>query len=772
MQVLRLSLLSCPLFLAILAMRLILRRAPKWVCCALWGLLALRLVCPFSLESAWSLLPSQARVDQAIADMTRSYDRSAPEVALPGTAAPEDLASTDTDAQSPAAGQQAGGPGPAAPAQPTATGQGPAPRTGLLSTLWLCGAAGMLLYGAVSYIRLCRRVRTAVWWQKELWQCETVDAPFVLGLFRPRVYLPFYIDPVAAEQIVAHERAHIRRHDQLTKVFAWLLLSVYWFDPLVWAAYSLLCRDIELACDERVVRDMPREARQQYARALLNWGTGKPAVAACPLAFGEVGLKKRIKTVMRYKRPARWATALAAALIAAAGVGLLTSPVAEAVIPPETLQATQADGSGTDAPGVSTAEPGQDTVRAGPDPDAAPDPVPVLTIRPRAISPEEVKAIATAIFGNGAVYEDTGAPEDLRTQYEAAPETPEQEAVERVPCDWTFRPTYEGAPAGDTSIRARAELDGMPYVIQARNYVPPINVTAADIHSLDIDRISQAAVPDAPVESDELCARVNGWLEKAGLEYYAAAAVEQDGAVRVIARPLYDGVPLLPFNSDPLNGNGLLSGYDQTLDFRFSGAALINVHLENPMEMVSSQPVERLRSLQAALAAAGLEDDLAAPDWQFGYVPIPTGNGPLQLVPAYRLGAAGTDGTGEVIVDAVDGSLLADGRTGNETPGSTPTPAPEVMDLEVRWGADGPINYAEAGWFSLSAGQSIDLWVTWYPPIHAVPVWTVDDESVVSIEPSGDGIHCRCELAGASGTETVLHVKVNEMQADIRVLAA
>ncbi len=821
LQVLRLSLLAGPVLLAVLLMRYALRRAPKWLSCALWGLAALRLVCPFTLPSPLSLQPSEARLDQVVTDITRArIEYDTPGYGSPGyrwTEFVDGLADADanTDAAQPPEPVQPD----TSPVEPVTDAEtapqpaAPASWARPLSIAWLIGAGVMVLYGAVSYLRLRRRVRTAVRWKEDLWQCETVDAPFVLGVFRPRVYLPFYMDPAAAEQIVAHERAHIKRHDQITKVFAWLLLSVYWFHLPLWGAYILLCRDIELACDERVIRDMSDQARQRYARALLDWGVEKPGLAACPLAFGEVGLKERIKTVMRYKKPARWASALAVALIAASGVCLMTSPVAQAVgtgpnIPTEETdhladaqaaqeKLLQAAESAEQALAAAREEQEKLALAAAQAEREAPEAAPILTVRPRDVTADEAKTIAAAIFGDGPFYEDVGWTKqaltaaiewterylaearesgderaigevtarlaDLRRQYAAAPDE-----SERTPCDWTFRP-LDGSDY-DMAIRASASLDGGDYAIEVRNANWPDmpNMHSLFIVRLDDGRRYAASAAPTQTELDAAAERADGWLGKMGLENWAIVSAEAaDGGVIVTAQPSYNGVAQLPFDwwHDP--------PADQTLSFNFyADGTLLSALYSSPMEVVASQAQETLLSRSEALTKAGLEDSAAELDWRFCYTRVPDadGSGDYHLVPSYRAGYVSEDaGGGVVIVSAVDGSLIADTRpTGTQPPDATPTPAPEVADLAV---LNGDENYVEIGdRFSLPAGQSIDLYAAWYPQTPATPTWTVDDEAVVRITPDEDGVRCHCELVGQAGTETVLHVQVNEKQKDIRVI--
>lgn len=882
LRVVNLSVSAGYIILAVMVLRLALRRAPKWMSCALWALVALRLVCPFSLESALSLLPSGEAVGPAVLEM----EAAAPETVFIHTGF--EAVDRPANAALHAAAKQAR-PQERAEPQAAATAPAPARRASALPTLlsaasvvWLVGAAAMVLYGAGSYLRLRRRVRTAVLWKEDLWQCETVDAPFVLGIVKPRVYLPFYMDPVAAAQVIAHERAHIRRHDQITKVFAWLLLSAYWFDPLVWAAYALLCRDIELACDERVVRDMSTEARQRYARALLNWGVDKPNLAACPLAFGEVGLKERIKTVMKYKKPARWAALLAVALIAASGVCLLTSPMAEAVAPfaesaPFTASA-DAHGENTDsasAPAPAASGLYWDTpesqfvtnmvnVGLAPyvEPDETPEPFPILTVRPRAVTADEAKALAEAVFGDAPIYEYTEAQTKqelaetiagwerrlssidvvkeevtgdddeaarayieeftpLLEAYKAAYETATDE-IEPQPADWTFHPdsyySDQGwqAMGGTFSsvwdfIMVTSERDGLPYKLRAENYdgddpedknIRIYTVTVLPDGRNEVwDSLSSAA-PLSREAVDGLCAQARDILTAAGLDRYAVASADLS-AGRITALPVYGGKPLLQTSTVATNPDdpnyGGVNTLEEGVTFEFEGDRLYILTYDTPQDVVNSQDVDALLSLRDALAASDLSfmDSLR---WQLGYArtPIGDGTGDLTLVPAYVCASRSLPGC-SVAVSAVDGALLTGAvpteamfpaLIGGETPAgeaeapapegpgsadvpSTPIPVPQIKDLEVRWGVDGPINYVESGYFSLPAGQSIDLCAIWYPQvIFATPEWTVDDESIVTVQPDETGIQCHCEMVGASGTETVLHVRVNEKQEDIRITVA
>lgn len=299
------SLTASWLVLAVAAVRLLFRKTPKWILCLLWGLVALRLVCPVSLESTLSLVPSAEPLPPEIIDTAWPEIHSgipavdaAVNPVLEASLTPEGLTS----------------------ANPTQIW------SFLFSRVWVLGMGVMLLYTLVSYLLLKRRVCTAVPLEKGVKQSEFVDSPFVLGIYRPVIYLPFGLAEGDLAYVLAHERAHIRRHDHWWKPMGFLLLSVYWFNPVMWVAYILLCRDIEAACDEKVIRDLEPDGRRAYSTALLNCSVHRRRIAACPLAFGEAGVKARIQNVMNYKKPAFWMILTALLLSAGVAVCFLTDP--------------------------------------------------------------------------------------------------------------------------------------------------------------------------------------------------------------------------------------------------------------------------------------------------------------------------------------------------------------------------------------------------------------------------------------------------------------
>ena len=297
------------LILAVVVLRILLKRAPKRFRLLLWAAVGLRLVLPVSIESALSLIPSTQTLPEDV------MYAAAPELNT-GIAALNDAINPAFTA--------AFAPEPAASANPLQV------LLPVASVIWLAGAAAMLLWALVSWLRLRRRVADAVLLEGNVFESERVASPFVLGLIRPRIYLPFGLDEGAREQVLTHERAHIARGDHVIRPLGWLILAVYWYNPLVWLAYALFCRDIELACDERVIRRLPVSGRADYSQALLDLSRPHHGVGACPLAFGESAVKGRVKSVLTYKRPAFWLIMLAAVLCIGAAVCFLTDPKAEA----------------------------------------------------------------------------------------------------------------------------------------------------------------------------------------------------------------------------------------------------------------------------------------------------------------------------------------------------------------------------------------------------------------------------------------------------------
>ena len=306
LKLLNLSISASWLVLVVLVLRLVLKRAPKWVDVLLWGMVALRLMLPFSIESALSLIPSAETLSPEVVQ----FD---PAPTITSGVELIDNAVNPSLSESFAAA-------PLASVNPLYVW------TYLAGWVWLIGLAAMLLYALVSYLRLRRRVSASIPLRENIYVCDEVPSPFILGILRPRIYLPSALDEAQRGSVLSHERAHLARRDHWWKPLGFALLAVYWFNPLLWLAYTLLCRDIELACDERVLRGMDAGQVKDYSSALLACSVPRRMLAACPLAFGEVGVGARVKNALRYKKPAFWVVAASVAVCVVVAVCFLTNP--------------------------------------------------------------------------------------------------------------------------------------------------------------------------------------------------------------------------------------------------------------------------------------------------------------------------------------------------------------------------------------------------------------------------------------------------------------
>lgn len=315
LNIVNMSLSASWLMAAVLVVRIVIKKAPGWISVLLWGIVALRLLCPFSVESAFSLVPDSRRIpDTVLSDS--------------GFAGQEDPVPAGTVGNAPEAAARGERPlGGTAGSGYQAPGVSAGRHTEVLAAVWLGGAILLTGYSVWGYRRLRRQVRTAVRLRGNIFQSEHIHSAFVLGMILPKIYVPFQVDRQNLEYVILHEQAHIRRLDHLWKPLGFLLLAVHWFNPLVWFSYALLCRDIERACDEKVVRELGREQRADYSQALLACSVRRRSIAACPLAFGEVGVKGRVKSVLQYKKPAFWIVAAAVAACLAVAVCFLTDPV-------------------------------------------------------------------------------------------------------------------------------------------------------------------------------------------------------------------------------------------------------------------------------------------------------------------------------------------------------------------------------------------------------------------------------------------------------------
>ncbi len=308
LKLLNMSITASYFALGVMILRLVLKKAPKWIAVLLWGLVGLRLLIPFSIESKQSLIPNTEPIPSELLTATPSLEQ------MQSTIYASDYASIEAEY-----------PGlldttvatPTPPVRDFAT---------IAANIWILGMILMLGYFCFSYLRLHRKLREAVPLEGKLWLCDHIPSPFLLGFFRPRIYLPSDLAEEDLSFVIAHEEAHLKRKDHWWKPLAFLLLTVYWFNPVLWIAYLLLCRDIEFACDEKVMEILGNDSKKLYSQALLRCSSTKLPLSACPLAFGEGSVKKRISAILSYKKPAFWIVAASLVLSIMISLSFLTDP--------------------------------------------------------------------------------------------------------------------------------------------------------------------------------------------------------------------------------------------------------------------------------------------------------------------------------------------------------------------------------------------------------------------------------------------------------------
>lgn len=305
LKILNMSITATWLALAVIVLRLLLKKAPKFLTVILWGFVAVRLCFPFSVESVFSLIPSAEPIPESI------FFSQAPEVQS-GVPAIDNAVNTLPS-------------GPLAPIPEESVN----PMQVILfvaSVVWAAGIVAMLGYTLFSFLQIRKKVRESVRLKENIWICDSVDTPFILGIFYPQIYLPSAMDEQDMAYVIAHEQAHLKRRDHLWKPFGFLLLSVHWLNPVLWIAYVLLCRDIESACDEKVIQENGTGIKKAYSAALINCSVPRKSISACPLAFGEVAVKERVKGVLSYKKPAFWIILVAVTTLIITALCLLTNP--------------------------------------------------------------------------------------------------------------------------------------------------------------------------------------------------------------------------------------------------------------------------------------------------------------------------------------------------------------------------------------------------------------------------------------------------------------
>lgn len=306
LKLLNMSIAAGWLIVAVIVLRWLLGRAPKGLRCVLWAIVAVRLVCPFSFESVLSLIPSAETISPSVVQYSKvpTVNTGIPVINSElNQVTDSSLAATPGDSVNPLYVW-----------------------TFAASIVWVIGLAVLLGIAVFSFLRIRRMVEEAVRLRDNIYICDAVKSPFILGLIRPRIYLPSDMEETQADYALVHEQAHLKRKDHWWKPFGYVLLAVYWFNPLVWLSYILLCRDIELACDEKAIRDLNMDGKKAYSEALVACSMKRRMIMACPIAFGEVGVKERVKTVLNYKKPAFWVTVVAVVACVVVAVCFLTNP--------------------------------------------------------------------------------------------------------------------------------------------------------------------------------------------------------------------------------------------------------------------------------------------------------------------------------------------------------------------------------------------------------------------------------------------------------------
>ncbi len=305
LTVLNMSLTASYVILFVILARLLLKKAPNFISYALWGVVAFRLTIPFSFESMFSLMPRNTNTDPIPHDII--YQQS-PRINS-GIEVVDSFISKSL----------------------------PAPTIGasvnpmqiyieIGAYIWILGIMVLLIYSVVSVLQLKRQLKSAELIEQNIFEAKNLKTPFVLGLIKPKIYLPVGLNVEEKSYILLHEQTHIYRKDHIIKVLAFLILSIHWFNPLVWIAFMLMSTDMELSCDEKVLKEMNENIKKPYASSLLSLATGRHILNGSPLAFGERNVKGRIKNVLNYKKPRFWVIVLSAIIATAVGIGLLANP--------------------------------------------------------------------------------------------------------------------------------------------------------------------------------------------------------------------------------------------------------------------------------------------------------------------------------------------------------------------------------------------------------------------------------------------------------------
>ena len=308
-EILNISISATLLIAVCFLVRTVFRKMPKYIRCLMWLLVFVRLAIPFSIESNLSVLPTKEYIVTEV--ISEEVSEAEPDKVSENS---EEFCYTFVQMKNESITD-------------SSMNRGVKPGfMSVLSVVWMAGAVAAFLYAFVSYLVIRYRVSDAVILRDHIYQSEKIDTAFVLGIVRPKIYIPYGLTGTNLDMILEHENAHIARRDHLVKPLGFLIAAVYWFNPAVWFAYVMLCRDIELACDEKVIGIIGFEMKKSYSQALLDMSVPRHLIAACPVAFGEIGTDERVKNVLKMKKTKIIVAAVAFVLCGAIGIGFLTYP--------------------------------------------------------------------------------------------------------------------------------------------------------------------------------------------------------------------------------------------------------------------------------------------------------------------------------------------------------------------------------------------------------------------------------------------------------------
>ena len=306
LEILNMSITSSYVILFIIGIRFLLRKVPKIYSYLLWSVVLLRLTIPFSFQSIFSLVRINTKVipedimytqvpqiNSGITVIDRVVNNSLPAPAIIASVNPMQI------------------------------------WIGLGQTIWILGLIGLAMYSIVTTIKLSKKLKSAVRISDNIYENSIIRTPFVFGLVNPKIYLPRDLSEIEREYIIKHEQTHIERYDHITKFIAFIVLSIHWFNPLVWLSFFLMTEDMELSCDEKVIKELGNGIKKDYSNSLLSLSTGRRIIGGSPIAFSENSTKGRIKNVLNYKKPEFWVTIVAIIVIVAVSIGLLSNPKQE-----------------------------------------------------------------------------------------------------------------------------------------------------------------------------------------------------------------------------------------------------------------------------------------------------------------------------------------------------------------------------------------------------------------------------------------------------------